>query len=135
MSITYLSKTLTELENSDWGKPNFDSHLVVEIHRLRKIPLSDFTVENLRITIGQELSLDYVIPLALKALSINVYAEGDYYPGDLLQSVLRINHNYWLQNLEFYKEVERLIKNKKLSRYRIDSAYFKKFKLTYQPKN
>ena len=47
---------LGHLEGRDGGKPTFNSHLVTECHRLHGVPLCDFTVEDLSITIGQELA-------------------------------------------------------------------------------
>jgi hypothetical protein len=63
------SKSLQQFDGEDWGEPTFDSHLVSECHRLHRVPLRDFTVEDLRITIGQQIGLDYLIPLALERLS------------------------------------------------------------------
>ena len=89
------SKSLQELDGQDWGEPTFDSHLVTECHRLRRVPLRDFTVEDLRITIGQQIGLDYLIPLALERLEDDPFAEGAYYPCDLLVSVLRAEVRFW----------------------------------------
>jgi len=61
-------KTLQELEGHDWGEPNFPSHLVITCHTLRRKPLRDFTVEDLRIMIGQNIGLNYLIPLAIEHL-------------------------------------------------------------------
>ena len=57
-------KTLENLEKDFWGKPDYDSHLVTRCHELTKLPLDNFTTEDLRIMIGQQISLDYLIPLA-----------------------------------------------------------------------
>jgi hypothetical protein len=89
------SKSLQELENKDWGEPTYDSFLVQECHRLRRIPLKDFTVENLRIMIGQNIGLNYLVPLAIEKLEQNPLAEGDYYAGDLLVNVLRADSKFW----------------------------------------
>jgi hypothetical protein len=51
--------------------------------------LDDFTVEDLRIMIGQKIGLLHLLPLAIKILKHDPLAEGDYYPGDLLTSVIR----------------------------------------------
>lgn len=59
------SKTLQELEQSDWGEPEFDSHLVTTCHRLRRVPLDQFTVEDLRIMIGQNIGLPFLVPMAV----------------------------------------------------------------------
>ena len=89
------TKSLQELENEDWGEPNFDSHLVQECHRLRRIPLKDLSVENLRILIGQNIGLNYLVPLAIEKLVQNPLAEGSFYAGDLLVNVLRIKPGFW----------------------------------------
>ena len=88
-------KTLTQLENDDWGPPKYDSHLVTTIHQLRYQPLSAFTVENLRIIIGQKVGLKFLVPLAIERLADDPLCEGDYFPGDLLNAVLRIDRSYW----------------------------------------
>ncbi len=85
-------KTLTELEERDWGPPNFGSHLVITIHQLRHKPLEQFTVEDLRITIGQNIALEWLLPMAIERLRDDPFAEGDFYRGDLLNAVLGIRH-------------------------------------------
>jgi hypothetical protein len=82
------SKSLRELDGTDWGEPTFDSHLVVTCHQLRRKPLNEFTVEDLRIMVGQNISAEYLIPLAVEELERNPFAEGVFYPGDLLWSML-----------------------------------------------
>ena len=89
------SKSLQQLEGRDWGEPTFDSHLVTECHRLHRVPLSDFTVEDLRITIGQDIGLEYLLPLALERLQDDPFAEGAHYPCDLLVSVLGAKSQFW----------------------------------------
>lgn len=87
--------TLEQLEGVVWGKPTFDSYLVTTCHRLRTKPLDEFSVEDLRIMIGQEIGLPHLVPLAVAVLEREPVAEGDYYPGDLLASV--IGAVEWLQ--------------------------------------
>jgi hypothetical protein len=78
-------KTLDELEGVVWGPPSYDSHLVRTCHRLRTKPIGEFDVEDLRIMIGQNIGLPYLLPLALERLEENTWAAGDMYPGDLLK--------------------------------------------------
>ena len=92
---TDLNKTLEQLEKDVWADPGYDSYLVMTVYRLRKKPLKDFTIEDLRITIGQNMSLEYLIPIALKELKKNILAEGHFNPGDLLSNVLTADINYW----------------------------------------
>lgn len=88
-------KTLDELEGVVWGESNWSSSLVETCHRLRKKPVDEFTVEDLRIMIGQAIGLPYLMPIAVTILESVPLAEGDYYPGDLLTSV--VSNREWLQ--------------------------------------
>src|ERR1700674_4972099 len=89
------SKSLQQLGWQDWGEATYDSDLVTECHRLRRVPLRDFKAEDLRIMIGQHIGLELLVPLALEQLREEPFAEGDYFPGDLLVSVLSANAGFW----------------------------------------
>ena len=89
------ARTLTNIEKVDWGRPTYDSHLVRTCHSLRHKPIGSFSVEDLRIMIGQQFSLAVLIPLALERLKQDPLVAGDYYPGDLLQNVLRVDPSFW----------------------------------------
>ena len=93
--------TLEQLENDYWGPPpENDSYLITRCHQLRGKDLDFFAIEDLRILIGQNIGNKYLIPMAFDKLEINLLAEGDFYPGDLLQSVLFAEDSYWKENLE-----------------------------------
>jgi CDI immunity proteins len=89
------TKTLDELDPPAWGPPTYSSYLVTTCHRLRTKPLNEFDEEDLRIMIGQKISLEYLMPLALEVLEQDPIASGDFYQGDLLQSVLRVDTAWW----------------------------------------
>src|SRR6186713_1363074 len=89
------TKTLDALEAARWGEPPVDSYLVSTIHRLRKKPIGEFSVEDLRLMIGQGIGLRFLVPLSLEAVERSPLAEGDYYPGDLLASLLRVEPGFW----------------------------------------
>lgn len=87
--MTDKTRCLQELEGDDWGEPQFDSYLVKTCHRLRRKPISDFTVEDVRIMVGQRIGLQHLVPLAVEILEVNPFAEGDFYPGDLMKAAIR----------------------------------------------
>jgi len=103
---TTRSKTLQELENCDWGEPSFDSSLVSTVHRLRRTPIEEFTIEDLRVAIGQDVGLPHLIPLAIERLEENPLAQGDHYPGDLLKSVLVVDELFWRTHAALRAAVE-----------------------------
>lgn len=102
-------KTLENLEKDVWPEEDFDSHVVRRTSELRKVPLNEFSVEDLRIMIGQNFSLPYLVPLALDRLEENVLAEGDFYPGDLLVAVSSAVDEFWDKNREYEDRLRKLI--------------------------
>ena len=104
-------KTIEQLENAYWGEPDDESYLVTTCHRLRQKPLKDFEVEDLRIMIGQDIGLQYLIPLALEVLKHNVLAEGDLYEGDLLKAVLSCEVTYWESDPKQLTELKSIIQD------------------------
>jgi hypothetical protein len=89
--------TLDQIDPPAWGEPDFDSGLVQTCHRLRRKPIGEFTVEDLRIMIGQKIGLRWLMPLALEVLERDPLAEGDFFPGDLLSSALRSPVEFWAE--------------------------------------
>ncbi|MBW8637793.1 hypothetical protein K1W69_11395 [Hoeflea sp. WL0058] len=81
--------TLEQLENDDWGETDAPTWLVQECHRLRRKPIEEFNNEDLRIMIGQNIGLKYLVPKALEVLRKDPLAAGDFYEGDLLRAVIR----------------------------------------------
>lgn len=108
-------KSLQELENDDWGKPDCDSHLMRTCHRLRHVPLEDFETGDLRIMIGQQISLFFLVPLALEKLEEDPLVEGNYYSGDLLKVVLEVPAQFWNLHPDMRNSLRRIvIKTKEL---------------------
>ena len=124
------NKTLEELEKSYWGfAPDGVSFLVTRIHQIRKKTLNDLTIEDLRITIGQNLSLELLIPIAIDILKQNILAEGDLYEGDLLQNVFNLNIEFWKDNYDYWFSIKQLFEtNKRLFDEREHRQILKSFK-------
>jgi hypothetical protein len=86
--------------------------LVRRCLELLKLPLNEFTTGDLRLMIGQEFSLPYLVPLAIEELTEDLFAEGDYYPGDLLEVVLKIKTAFWEENQQLFNAITSLIINR-----------------------
>lgn len=104
-------ETIENLEKDKWPDPEFDTFLVRRIHDLRKTPVGSFNTEDLRIMIGQEMGLDYLIPLAIEKLTENLWAEGDFFEGDLLKNVLSVKTEFWKNNMGYWTTIDNLIKD------------------------
>jgi hypothetical protein len=88
--------TIEELEKDRWSDPGPDAtYLIRTCTALRRKPLADFTVEDMRIMIGQQIGVRILIPCAVTVLTHDLLAEGDFYPGDLLGVVVRLPDEAW----------------------------------------
>lgn len=119
--------TIENLEKQDFGNPSeAPTNMVKRCLELCKIPLDKFTVEDLRLMIGQEFSLEYLIPLAIEHLQPDFFAEGDFYPGDLLNNVLSVDTKFWMANRDLWEKINELINNKRkeIEESRISTALF-----------
>ena len=114
--MTDRNYTLAQLQSIRYNPEDysFRSGLVMKLEELifRK-KVRDFTIEDLRILIGQNESLSITIPMAIEQLSVNPMAEGDYYPGDLLKVTLCASPQYWATHEKERAALEDIvIKNK-----------------------
>ena len=105
------NKTLNDIEKYTLDDTDKRSNLVKRCVELRDKKLIDFNTEDLRVMIGQNISLNYLIPLALDVLVNNPFAEGDLYIGDLLEQVLRVDNHFWSENKNLRYELDEIIVN------------------------
>lgn len=126
MESNWRDKTLEYLEKKTWSPHDSDSRLIRRTKELRKIPLSTFETEDLRIMIGQQLSLDYLIPLALDTLKFDLFAAGDYFEGDLLKNVLAVETGFWDNNQDYWMTLHDLINNSRseIAAKKFDTTHF-----------
>lgn len=133
-------KTLDLLEkrNTPDVPPDASNSLVNRCYRLRKKNLVDFTVENLRVMIGQNIGLDYLIPLAIERLENDILVEGDFFEGDLLKVVLNSEMDYWISEKDNWKRMCHIFKSNKDALESFDttksikSAWFASFEVFEQ---
>ena len=95
-STTWSNKTLEQLEGDNWGEPTYNSYAVTTSHRLRRKPLKEFTAEDLRFMLGQQISLPILMPMALDVLElVDPFAGGDMNHGTLLLNALCVDKQFW----------------------------------------
>jgi hypothetical protein len=88
-------RSLDALDPPPWASaPTDATFLVRRCHELRTKPIDDFSVEDLRLMIGQQIGLPHLMPLALEHLKDDPLTEGDFFPGDLLTVVLRVEPSF-----------------------------------------
>ncbi|MFJ6123355.1 contact-dependent growth inhibition system immunity protein [Streptomyces sp. NPDC092129] len=102
--------SLEELERDRWPAPSADTtRLVATAHALLRRPIGELTVEDIRLLIGQDIGLSYLLPLALEVLRDNPMAAGDMYEGDLLSAVLTRNPAVWTESSGLGRELRALV--------------------------
>jgi hypothetical protein len=105
-----LRLTLEELERDAWLDPGSSATtLVRRCTELRRKPLCEFAVEDLRIMLGQQIGVTHLLPLAVNVLEDDPFAEGDFFPGDLLLTVLRLD---WPnQRRDLFERMQNVVEN------------------------
>lgn len=104
-------KSLENLEKDFWSEATSDSRLVKTCHLLRKKTIKNFEIEDLRVMIGQNIGLKFLIPSALNKLTADILAEGDYCKGDLLKSVLTIEAKFWTERPDLFNKLDKVIQD------------------------
>jgi hypothetical protein len=74
-----------------------DSGVIRRFYALHRVPIGQLSHADLRFLIGQNECLRFLVPKALELLESDPWMETEFYPGDLLNALLRINHPpaYW----------------------------------------
>jgi hypothetical protein len=89
-------QTLDDLDPPAWPEaPEDATYLVRRCHELRRKPIDAFSAEDLRIMIGQQIAVSCLVPRALDRLAGDPLVSGDFFHGDLLEVVLRVDRSYW----------------------------------------
>src|ERR1700761_8934629 len=103
-------RTLDTVDPPAWGPaPPDATPLITRCHELRTKPLRDFTVEDLRIMLVQQVALNHLVWPALARLRADSLVEYDDYPIDLLVSVLRVDPAYWERSPDYDLELHDLV--------------------------
>ncbi len=102
-------QSIENIEQDYWQAPAPDaSGLIRQLYSVRKKSITDLSVEDLRLLIGQNVCLSNTVPTAINILKDDLFAEGDYYPGDLLVNLLTSDKQFWAQNPILKQQVESL---------------------------
>src|SRR5512133_3954853 len=103
-------KTLENLERDYWTRPTYDSYLVTRTHEIRKMPLSDLTNHNIAMMLRQKFSLNYIVPLAIDKLQMDILAYGDMgEEGAIMEAILKCPADLWKSNKQYWQEIKELL--------------------------
>lgn len=109
---TYDNKTINQLLDIPIPRPpDYESHLVKRCFDLANKKIKFFSPEDLRIMIGQNLGLDFLVPKALQVLEKEPFIEADFYEGDLFLNILKVDKDFWEINPKFKEKVIEIFKS------------------------
>ena len=83
--------------------------LIEKVFALRKKRFSEFSVDDIRLVLGQKMALEYLMPRALDLLERNITEDADMYPGALLIAVMGVGGGYWGSNPGPLERIQRLL--------------------------
>jgi CDI immunity proteins len=92
-------RSLSELEADDWGQaPDGATPLAAKVHAYRRKPIGELTDEELRLLVGQNEGLLWLVPMAIERLESDPCVAGDLYAGALRTSLERVKVEYWIRH-------------------------------------
>jgi len=110
LEANWRQKTLENLEKEFWGEPSYNSYLVTRTHAIRKLPLSDLSNDDIAMMLGQQFSLDYLVPLAIDKLQVDILAYGDTgSEGAIMEAILKIPYDFWKSNKANWETIKKLL--------------------------
>ncbi|MEU8140234.1 contact-dependent growth inhibition system immunity protein, partial [Streptodolium elevatio] len=74
-------------------------------------PIGELGIEDLRLLIGQQIGLAHLVPVALVHLQQDPLVQGDFYEGDLLAAVLRVDQPFWDSRHDHTVQLLRILAN------------------------
>jgi hypothetical protein len=93
-SADYLS--LIDLgQIKDFQITGSEAGFIQKIHAIRNKCLRDFTVDEVRACLAQDIGAVYLAQKALGFLETNPWIEAEHYEGDLLNACIDISDDYW----------------------------------------
>ena len=85
--------------------------MIDQVHRLRIIQIERLEPKEIRLLIGQEVGLKYLIPVAFDILRDDLFIDTELFEGDLLQNVIKVDIDFWDNNNELKNELDDLLKS------------------------
>lgn len=77
---------------------------------LRRKPLESLTDGEVRLAVGQKVGFPHILELAIQRLRAHPLIEGDYYPGDVLAALIRLDEGDWEGSNDLLAELAELFR-------------------------
>ncbi|WP_231982957.1 contact-dependent growth inhibition system immunity protein [Nocardia sp. 852002-20019_SCH5090214] len=91
--------SVDQFEDDVWpALPADATALMRTVDELRRKPIGDLTVEDMRSLLQQRVGVGVLLPRVLVRLNWDPLLAGDLFPGDLLVATLRVDREHWEQD-------------------------------------
>lgn len=88
--------SLAQLAGDRWRKPGPEATGVYrDMYGLRRVPAWRLGPEDLRLLVTHHIALEFTVPLALEMVEQEPQLLAYLFHGDLLTSLLRVDHSFW----------------------------------------
>lgn len=106
------TRSIEQLEGVYWPEPDEErkSNVVLKSNALRKKPLSELTIEDVRTALIQQVGIIYTVPIAINLLKHNPMVESLNFEGEILGALLDVPISFWLKRPCLVEEVNKLYK-------------------------
>lgn len=105
------SRSLQELDGADWGDPETAATPIIgRVLALRRRPLEDLSNGEVRLAISQQVGFPLVLELAVERLRPNPLLEADFYPGDILAALVRLDEQDWAGRNDLREDLAELFR-------------------------
>jgi hypothetical protein len=103
-------KSIDELEGYA-PSSSVSTKVVEDVLVARKIPVAQLMPAQMRLLISQRQGTKYLVPFVVELLEKEPWIEADYYPGDLLALVARLDPGFWPPGNEWKNRFLQLFKH------------------------
>ncbi len=103
-------RTIEELEGIYWPEPAEErkSNIVLKSNALRKKPLKELGIEDIRVGLVQQVGIIYIVRIAIDLLTHDPMLESLNYEGEILEALLNLPRSFWLRQPLLAAEVDKL---------------------------
>ncbi len=102
------SKSIEELSGYYWFAPDFHSNVVLKSHALRRKPLAELSLEDIRMGVMQQVGVSYLVPVALEAVEKDPFVESLNFEAEIALTLLNIPFEYWQAHPELRTRMQRV---------------------------
>lgn len=105
-------RSLAQIEENwkfEIPREGYSSSIQLRSYKLYNRRIADYSVDDIRFMIGQEIGAEYLIPIAFNYLRDDLLLDACYYEGDLLNSILSLPEVFWKENPSLYRELYNIL--------------------------